>query len=957
MQTFLQQVATYVHSKYAENLGEICIVMPNRRAGLFLKKYLAENLEKPAWAPAIFSVEDFFIRVSGLKLIDPVALLFVFYEVHREIETGNAQPFEEFIKWAPMLLADFNEIDASLVEARRLFGYLTEVKAIEKWNPGHSKLTDAEKKYLRFYQSLSDYYSRLNVKLETSGEAYQGMISRKMAENAELLTEKIAWEKVIFAGFNALTKAEQKVTEVLTKSGKAEMLWDVDEYYLYDVNQEAGLFLREIYRKSDKQNFNWVGKYLKDSPKQIRITGVPKNVGQARVAGEILNEWLSGEKGFENAALVLADENLLLPVLNSLPDGISGFNVTMGYPLKNTSLFQLISQVFRLFENAGRFEQVDQKEQKGFYFTDLLSILQHPYISYFSDTSAIVWSIKKSNRVFYPVSAVTGMFGNKTDDSSGILPKLFSGLKNGVPSMLQLIDELIVAFRDRFIQLKNENKDVSDYQIELEYLYHFARINTRLRTLVEKYPFIGSIKTLRELFANIASVARVPFYGEPLTGLQVMGVLETRNLDFEKIILLSTNEGVLPSGKLSNSFIPYDIQKEFGLPTLNVKNAVFAYHFYRLLQRAKTIEIVYNTESDALGGGERSRFVHQLLHEMQAYQPDTSFSERLISLPAPEGVTDSPITILKDDDVYLKLREKAKAGFSPTSLNRYRNCSLQFYFQDIAGIDEPDEVEETMDYRTIGIIIHEVLENLYKPFVGKILNEIDIDGMRKDIETVTAFAFASKYAEGDIRTGRNRLIFEVIRKFLNSYLIFEKAYIHDLISGGRELSIKELESEITFGFTIQSNENLEINLKGTIDRVDEVAGLTRIIDYKTGAVKETDDLVIRSWDDFVSGAKSGKAFQVLMYAWLYQKKHHIEKPDFETGVISLRSLSKGMMSFGIKPEPRIPKDSKVDAEKLKYFEKSLSEILTEIFDREIPFDQTDDLKICQNCYFRTICNR
>ncbi len=954
MQTFLQQVANHIHEKHAGNLGEICIVMPNRRAGLFLRKYLAKNLEKPSWSPAIFSVEDFFIRLSGMKLVDPVGLMFVFYEVHREIEAQNVQTFGEFIKWAQMLLADFNEIDAHLVDARQLFGYLTEVKAIEKWNPGHSQLTEGEKRYLNFYRSLFDYYSVLHEKLSASGEAYQGMIYRKLAEESEYLSEKITWKKVIFAGFNALTKAEKKVTDALVKSGKAEMLWDADEYYMNDVNQESGLFLREIYRKSEKQDFAWIGNYFKDIPKEIRISGVPKNVGQARVAGEILNSWLTIRNSLENTAVVLADENLLLPILNALPDGIPGFNVTMGYPLKQTSLFQLINLVFRLFENVERFDQLNQNSQKGFYFTDLLKILQHPYLSYFADTSPIVRKIKESNKVFYPAITIKKIFNDQNIDPAGVFSKLFSGLKPDISSMSRLIDDLILAFRDKFIQLKNDEKDTSVYQIEIEYLYNFAKINTRLRTLVERFQAVDSIKTLRELFAGIASVARIPFYGEPLTGLQVMGVLETRNLDFEKIILLSTNEGTLPSGKISNSFIPFDVQKEFGLPTVSEKNAVFAYHFYRLIQRAKTIEIVYNTEADALGGGERSRFVHQLLHEMPAYQPATKFVERIVSLPAPEGGITVPIRILKDDNVFFKLRLKAESGFSPTSLNRYRSCSLQFYFIEIAGIDEPEEVEESMDFRTIGIIIHEVLEKLYRPFVGVILTENNIDEMRKNLDQVISAAFNKNYPDGEITTGRNRLIYEVINRFLVSYLNFEKAFINSITTNGKDLVVKDLEYKTGIDF---KTGDTEIKLKGTIDRVDEVGGITRIIDYKTGLVDENKDLNIVSWDDFASGAKSGKAFQVLMYAWLYKMQNKIENPDFETGVISLRSLSKGMVSFGLKPAPRGPKDSKVDTEKLQYFENSLASLLAEVFNLEIPFTQTDDVKVCQNCYFKAICSR
>jgi len=959
MQAFLHQVANHIKTNFTD-YRDVCVVMPNRRAGLYLKKYLAEDIEKPVFAPDIFSIEDFFIKVSGLQMIDPVGLLFIFYEVHQEIEEEKAQPFDEFIRWARTLLSDFNEIDTHLVDAKQIFTFLNEVKAIEKWNPEGQDLTDIEKEYLAFYRSLYKYYQSLRKKLEQSNTAYQGMIWRQLAENTDVL-DGLPWRRIIFAGFNALTTSEEVIVKHLQQSGIVELLWDADEYYVDDHRQEAGYFLRKYFQQYKKDDLNWIGTYFKDSKKDIQIIGVPKNVAQAGIASSILSQLSEKAKAstgeayedLQNTALVLADENLLIPVLNALPADVGPYNVTMGLSVKQSNLYQLFIQIVKLYENAERFGELEEKQVKGFYYFDLIKLFQQPYLANFCDLSELIRDIKVSNRVFYSIAHILQILDDYDLPLKGVLKRIFSDISAEPLPLIDLMTYLIAFFRDWMIELKKTDEAIAD--AELEYLYHFSKITGRLKSLFTTYPFVNTLKSLREILNSIAMMSKVPFYGEPLKGMQIMGMLETRNLDFENVIMLSVNEGTLPSSGIGNSFIPYDIQRQFGLPTFQEKNAVFAYHFYRLLQRANNIHLTHNTEPNDLGGGEKSRFIRQLVQEMPIYNSNIKLRELVENLPAPEKKATLPISIEKSEGVSEKLLQKAKSGFSPTSLNRYRRCALQFYLQDILRIEETEEVEETMEARTIGLIVHETLEKLFEKFKGKKLIGDDVSKMKKILDAQLKEVFALQYSEGEIRFGKNRLIYEVIRNFLKSYLKYESDFLKKLESKGSRLSILKLEEELAASVQLGDG-SVDVKLRGNVDRMDEIDGVVRIIDYKTGDVKAT-ELSLTDWNDFDDGSKLDKAFQVLMYAWLVQQSSGTQNPQYESGVISMRKLSEGFIRFAMKPDKGGRKNTVVDKAILSNFEQYLRQILEELFDQGIPFEQTMDVEVCERCNFNNLCSR
>ncbi|MCX6283022.1 MAG: hypothetical protein NTW31_02120, partial [Bacteroidetes bacterium] len=560
MSAFLEQTAEYLVSAYGDELSKLCIVLPNLRAGLFLRKFLAARLNKTIWSPYICSAEDFLATVAGLRPVEQLQLLFKLYSIHRDIEQEKAQPFEDFIQWAAQLLNDFDEVDRYLADARQLFSALTDTRAISVWNPENRPLTDFEKQYLRFYNSLYPYYSRLVDELLENKQAYPGLMYRMASLGIEKFSERLPWRKVVFAGFNALTAAEEKVMDVLQRQGKAEFLWDADTYYLNDPGHEAGEFLRHNRKKWGGKEFSWVSSGIATKPKTIRITGVPNNAAQAALAGELVKTVSTFD---EHTAVVLQDEKLLIPLLYSLPEKVGEMNITMGLPLSQTPLSDLLSVLFRTHLNKEKFASNRGKGTKQFYFRDVLALLRHPYISVMATGlmegnhfvfDSILESISRGNKVFISADEIldpgTGLFSF----NAAFLKPFLSDWQSPGDAVCAL-KEIIGSLRDHLL-----NEEGS---LEIEYLFAFSKIIHQLEGLLKTYPeAVKTIQTLAGLLIQIADNVTLPFYGEPLKGMQIMGMHETRGLDFDTVIMLSCNENLLPRGRSGNTFIPLDLKLE-----------------------------------------------------------------------------------------------------------------------------------------------------------------------------------------------------------------------------------------------------------------------------------------------------------------------------------------------------------------------------------------------------------
>lgn len=954
MQTFLDKLSGYIFENYSAKLDQICVVLPNRRASLFLKKGLADQAKKTIWSPQIFSIEDFINENSGLNIIDPLYLQCELYNVYMEKEKGNAQSFDEFLKWGQVLLNDFNEVDMYLVSANELFGYLTETKALSLWNPDESSLTDFQIKYLQFYNSLRNYYQVFSKSLLEKKQVYPGLAYRYLAENIEDILPELNYHKIIFAGFNALTKAEEKIINYLQKSGLAEVIWDADVYYVDNEVQEAGRFIRNYQKKHSTDKIKWTGNYLKEDAKEIHLIGVPQQVGQAKVSGQILQQLSESNDDLRETAVVLNDESLIEPLLNSIPESIKEYNLTMGLPLKNSAMFRLIKLLIELQINALKFKRPGSNRIQ-FYFRDVLNVLQHPYIQMILKDikiDDIDKSILESNKVFLDFDEMISKYFSINDLAKSFSESLFRPWNDRPENAMKCISEIILILKKRLtapslISETGENKP----DLIIEHLFQFSKILNKLKKLLEEYAYLDNVAIFRDLFISVASSINLPFYGEPLRGLQVMGMLETRNLDFKRLIMLSVNDDFIPSGSNTNSFIPFEIKRDFQLPTHRERNAVFAYHFYRILQRSKQIYLLYNTEAGELGGGDKSRFILQIQNELVKYNPAIKITEKILSIPVGKNYTDKSIVINKSPEILSILNDYLQKGCSASALNVYRNCTLQFYFKYIVGLEETEKVEETIEASTLGTVIHDVLQKMYAPLKHKIVMVSDIERMNGNIEPLIADSFNENYKGGDVNFGKNLLIVKVANIFIKKFLKQEINLLNELQEKGNDLILKDVERKYITSINLnEEHQEYTISLKGIFDRVDRVGEIIRIIDYKTGKVNQW-DLKFKDWENLKNDTKLDKCFQLLYYSYIFWKSEAANVSKISPGIISFRNLKSGLLNIGL------PEKEAFSEDVLIQFEGRLKDILLEMLNSNIPFSQTSDEENCKYCSFKSVCNR
>jgi ATP-dependent helicase/nuclease subunit B len=958
MESFLEKVTGHIFEKYSESFETLCVVTPNRRAGLFLRKHFSRKIDKPTWSPSFMSIEDFANKISELEVVDNLNLVFHFWEVYKQEEGESATSMEEFLQWAPMLLRDFDEIDGALDDPSQLFSYLNDLKYIATWNPDGTPLTEFQKKYLAFFEKLRTWHESFKHHLAKNNIAYQGMSFRKAARQIQQGAEIIWFEKVVFAGFNALNNAEEAIIDSLKKRGAAEVIFDSDPYYEQNPSHEAGLFVRKYKRKWSVPN-DTQAQSLFSTPKNINVLGVPGNFNQAQLAGNLLEQNEEITKN-ERTAIVLANENLLVPVLNALPKGVEAINVTMGYPFARTNLFSFFESLMQLFITRHRMNQGGQRSSTGFYYKDLIRLLSNSCADFLdagngknNQAELLVSSITKSNRTFYTLEQLA-----KLEVKECELSKIFSFLSENwdqnpqmvIPGLMEICKRLDNGYRHQASEsgLKIQQ---TPFFVDFEALYYFSNLLKRVNLVVSKNSLSGlSVETLWQIIRQTCKETRIALSGEPVEGLQLMGVLETRNLDFENVVLLSVNENTLPKSKHSSSFIPFEVRRKFGLQVHTEKDAVYAYHFYRLLQRAKNVFLIYNTESGNMGSNEQSRFITQMQHELPVFNPQIDILSSIVSL-APNLKTE-PKTILieKTPEIETRLAQIAERGFSPSSLNTFIRCPLKFYLEKVAGISEIVEVEENLEASTIGSIVHGVLEDLFSPYKGKIISANDIDLMIKALPQATVSRFDTDYPGGDITTGKNLLLFELSKRQLQRFFVKEKQVVEQNMAQNKYLTILETEKKLEAILPVEiQGKKYNIKIAGTADRIDMVGGVTRIIDYKTGKV-EARDLVVKNSDELTLNPKYDKAFQLLAYNWLYSN----ENPSctaIQPEIFSLRNNKETLTVKVITPEgEEISNHSEL-------FENKLKELVVGILNPELPFTQTDDIDHCRYCPFQALCGR
>lgn len=941
MKAFLEKLSDHILENHGSQLAELTVVFPNRRAGLFLKQQLAGKITNTSWLPVIYTIEEAITSWTGINLADPLKLRFDLMEIHLDLAVESSPDMAEFAGWADQFIRDFDEIDHHLVNAVALYDYLSEAKALELWHPDGSALSPYEKDYLRFYRSLILYYNKLKHKLQQEKSAYPGMLFRQMTEDhTSHFIENIATEKVIFAGFNALTPAEQKVISLLTDKGIAEIIWDLDAYYFNENafgRHEAGHFARLFSKKYGQPSPHWVGDSLLKSAKQINIIGVPGHVSQAKA---FANDFLQGLKADpslpDKSAMVLADESLLTAAINSVPEEAGNFNLTMGLPFQYSPVYQVIVLLFNIQLSAA-----DGKQKYKIQTRLVLELLSHSVWSTLLETHTnrqLKAERKKhidAGRLFVPLKDFIPDDTAKEHSLHDLFSLLFRPWEGGLQSCFKSLQAIISYLADLLFRKPDSQAQI----LLLNHLSAAGRIINKLSQLLEGKESLIDMHGLKKLFVQLSPSTYISLYGEPLEGLQVMGLLETRNLDFDNIFLLSSNEGILPGEKSNQSLIPYDIRKQFGLPSHYEKQAIYAYNFFRLLQFASEISIYYNTEPDVLGGGEKSRYIMQIEHELSRLNQNLSINSSIFTFPLETIHAATSIQVEKEQSIMSLLERKAESGFSPTSLANFVSCPLKFYLQELMGLQSTDELQDSIGMDVLGTIVHSTLEELYLPNRHKKLLREDIRQMKSKAADTLKKIFAHEAKSAEIDFGKNRLVAEVAGNFVNQFLNLELKQLD-------KQSIEVIDLERRFETIMQVN-NRSVKLKGLVDRIDRRDESLHIIDYKTGKV-EPKELSCNEWDQLITDPKKTKALQLLIYSFLYAKNNPDTETDtIQSNIISMRNLSAGLMHAAYPDEGFT----------LENAENTLNQLLLTIFDRNLPFGQTTFTDTCSYCEFKELCNR
>jgi PD-(D/E)XK nuclease superfamily len=1013
MNTFLDQSASHIFNNHGIALDDVWVILPTRRGVSLFKQAIAHHSDLPFLAPHTIAVDDFITQASGLQIIDSVSLLFETFEVFRQIDPKVE--FEQFIGWASVLLADFDRIDQYLLQPHELFSYLSAAKTLERWQldlpTGAKTLTETAgtARYFQLFENLNTAYHALHLRLEEQGLAYRGMAYRRLAENAEtLVRDNPAYEKLYFSGFNALSRAEEKILRTLVESGKGEMLWDADAYYLDDPKQEAGQFIRKyrddgwLFGKNDRQR---IGRDLTQTPKHIRIIGVANASMQTKVAGKICKEeGGEGEKGrrtdeqgqppssfspplspsslssplspsslsspfslsalHKKTAIILADETLLVPMLYALDESVTELNVTMGLSLRNSLLFTLVDTVFEMQRTVHEFRTRDGRDLKipKFHHRHVVKVLNHPFLQQYE--------------------RVRNLLSRPEDDPHGIeypllgwihetiLTRQWAYLAERDLADLCQHDELLTTIFKRWptdnptvaikslyklIELLREVYASTQDAIETEYLYLFFTLLQQLETTIDKQRQIQdappvTLRSFRQFLYELIRQTTIPFTSEGNSQLQVMGMLETRAIDFERVIILSANEGTLPQSRRLNSLIPFDISVELGLPTYRDQEAVMAYHFYRLLQRASDITLIYTTSPNAYGPGkgEPSRFIRQIEHELvPRSRGKITVSYPTVRFGKPTEIVPDKTdwTVAKTPDIQARIKQRlTQKGLYPTALNEFIDCSLSYYFKRVVGINEEEEVEEKMGSREFGDWLHKTLETLDIAYhlQGKPIDE-------EIVKSVLESTFKDVMKGRVMESGINLLLYDVARWLMLDFQRQQSGLINLTILG------TEQELKTTLNVMLDSGEILPVKIAGKIDRIEKHNGKIRIVDYKTGKVElpgSKNNTNPAQQLTTEGGSKWAKARQLWLYKYLFlTSNNNPEQLPVTAGFYSFRdvkaSLKENPISFGEGSE----------AEYITQTEQILGDVVRRLLDQNEPFRKTETIATCEYCAYKGICGR
>lgn len=959
MESFLKLVAADLYKHTKGNLAHTAVVFPNKRAGLFFNEYLAQESDSPIWSPAYVSISELFRSLSPWEVGDPVKLVCELYKIFRR-ETQSTETLDDFYFWGEMLISDFDDADKNKVDTDKLFSNLQDLRnimddytfiddeqeeAIRQFFQNFSieRRTALKERFISLWDVLGNIYKGFRESLASQNIAYEGMMYRHVIEHLDV--DKLPYEKYVFVGFNVLNKVEHTLFTQLKDAGKAVFYWDYDEFYMKEnrqaVTHEAGEFIRRNLRDFPSPLSGELFKNL-SKPKEVHYIASSTENAQARYLPQwIRNNLTTPEK---ETAVVLCNEALLQPVLHSLPAEVKHVNITMGFPLSQTPVYSFLIALLELHTHGFNFKS-------GRYtFQSVVTLLKHPYTRQLTGQAELLEKELTRNNRFYPLPGELG--------KDEFLTRLFTPLSGNLNLCIRLSETLQqVAGIYQANTSGTEDTDAFN-QLYRESLFKAYTTINRFRTLIEEDELTVQSETFRRLLVKVLSATNIPFHGEPAIGMQVMGVLETRNLDFRHLVLLSVNEGQLPKSGGDSSFIPYNLRKAFGMTTIEHKIAVYAYYFYRLLQRAERITLIYNTSSDGLNRGEWSRFMLQFLIEW----PHPITRQFLEAGQSPQGT--SPITVEKTPDVMRRMqslfdvRANPKAKFSPSALNYYLDCPLKFYYRYVAGLSAPDEVSAEIDSATFGSIFHYAAEHIYKDLTthGKVINKEALETLlRNEVKLQdyvdTAFKklfFNVPQNEKPEYNGVQLINSAVIARYLKQLLQNDLRYA--------PFTFIASEMEVDEPIDIQTPKGvIKSRIGGIIDRMDSKDGTLRIVDYKTGGDADTPPHVESL---FIPDKKrSNYVFQTFLYAAIMCRKQPTMK--IAPALLYIHRAATETYSPVIQMgESRKPKEAVEDFSKYeKEYRERLQRLLEEIFNPEKSFTQTEIIEKCTYCDFKALCKR
>ena len=900
--SFLYEV---VSSLSNPNWEELCFIVPNKRSALHLTQAITAQLESPTIAPEIIDIDSFIRNLSRLEVPPKMEQLFALYNSYCQVvDSKERDNFMTFLGWGDTLLGDLDAIDRNLLQRKEVFGLLAGMQEIKAWGSDDNAFVQ---RYLSFWKALPKMYDSFSSALLEKGHGTTGMLCREAVRNLEVFLEAQPKTSFIICGFNALTESESTLFQSILAQNRGKIYWDADTYFLQNPQQQSGQYLNSYKNWPYYENQPFLGSHNTFlNQKEIEVIETSGRIAQAKQVGSILKELSTTKLGWERVAVVLPDESLLNPILHALPPEVNKLNITMGQPLQQQPITVVIEALFDLHMN---------QTQKGFYYKSVVQILTHESIrthcvkNELNDPKELAQSIISGNQRFLTVNHL------KKANLFKEFGFLFSSWNNPIEAVQSIC---------KLLQLLLTTADPDDNQ-QLESIHLFLTLFHQLDLQLRTHPFIKQISELRTIYNAQIGTHKLSYSGEPLEGLQIMGMLETRLLDFDTVILTQANEGILPAKSIDDSWIPYDMKKQFGLPTRDEKNAIFSYHFFRLMYRAKKVYILYDGQGDGLGGGEMSRFVRQWATQLPENHSMRFFNQSVTL----NTVTRQRHEILKTPSLIKRLQEMANKGLSATALSNYIADPIRFYNNYVLRILENEELEESIAYQTLGTVIHNTLEELYTPYVAKKLTVQNIKKMQDTHKQTLQKHFEEELGKSSHTTGKNLLLFTAAAHSIRRVLEADK---NDILEGST-IELLGLEEYRKVTRTYAGVEH-PITFHGVIDRIDRKDGVLRILDYKTGQTN-TKELRPSEISDCLSDSVYGKSFQVLFYSMLWAEDD--PNSPFYAGVISVKNMSSGTMFLGLGTSRT--KRNELVTEDLENFEKELEKLVIEIYHPDIAFTE------------------